>query len=580
MVVAVLTSTLFLAPLAPRPARADWPAFGRALTRALGSQLGPTVATDGAAGAIVAWLDRGAPAFNIRAQHVRASGEVDPAWPTNGRALLTDSLAAAIVPAGNESPVIVSDGAGGAIVAWADARTILRGTDIQAHHILASGAVDATWPVNGTTVSPVTGDQISPFILSDGSGGAFIAWVDGRSGTTGNDFDAYAQHLLASGHVDPAWPAGGTPLSTAPKAQTSIALLRDGAGGVIAAWTDFRSGNPGSDLYAQHVLSSGAVDPAWPANGFAVSAAPGSQFGPNMVSDGGSGAFISWTDTRDGTNEIFAQRVLKSGVIATGWPVNGRAISIGGTDEVLPTIVSDGAGGAILAWGGGSSGHHNMIAQHLLSTSALDGAWPAGGKALSFANAEETNQVMASDGAGGAIVAWQRSFDIFAQHVLASGALDAAYPASGLPVCVLPIPSLQHEPDMVAAGPGGAIVAWMDSRDDDSDIYALQVLETGTVSVPDPTAPAGIAFAPPSPNPALGPVTLRFALPREAPVRLGIYDVGGRRVRELASGTQTMGEHALVWDLRDDSGHAVVAGLYFARLELEGRVLTQRLARL
>jgi len=93
-------------------------------------------------------------------------------------------------------------------------------------------------------------------------------------------------------------------------------------------------------------------------------------------------------------------------------------------------------------------------------------------------------------------------------------------------------------------------------------------------------SPAAIAFVRPSPNPALGAVTLRYALPREAPVRLGIYDVSGRRVRELASGTQTAGEHVLDWDLRDESGRAVVAGLYSARLELEGRVLTQRLARL
>ena len=580
MVVAALAGTVFLAPVVPRPVLADWPAFGRALIRAPGSQLGPTVAADGAAGAIVAWLDRGTPApFNIKAQHVRASGELDPAWPTNGRALLTDLLAQSIVPTGNEAPRIVSDGAGGAIVTWADARIAANGLDVQAHHRLASGAVDPAWPVNGTTVSPVTGDQLSPFIISDGAGGEFIGWVDSRSGATVGDLDVYAQHLLASGRVDPGWPAGGVPVSTAPKAQNSIVLVRDGAGGVIAAWSDFRSGNPGTDIYAQHLSSSGAVDPAWPVNGSAVSAAPGSQFGPSMISDNGSEAVIAWTDTRDGTNEIFAQRILKSGAIASCWPVNGRAISIGGTDEVLPTLVSDGAGGAIVAWGGGSSGHHNMRAQHVLATSALDAAWPVGGKALSFANSEETSQVMVSDGAGGAIVAWQRSFDIFAQHVLVSGALDATYPAGGLPVCVLG-PSLQHEPDMVAAGPGGAIVAWMDTRDDASDIYALQVLATGTVGVPAPTVPGEIALARPSPNPARGPVTLRFALPREAPVRLGIYDVSGRQVRELASGRQTAGEHVLDWDLRDEFGHAVGAGLYFARLELEGRVLTHRVARL
>ncbi len=76
-----------------------------------------------------------------------ASGEVDAAWPTDGRALLTDALAQSIVPQGKEFPAIVSDGAGGAIVTWPDGRSSLNGLDVYAHHVLASGAVDAAWPL-------------------------------------------------------------------------------------------------------------------------------------------------------------------------------------------------------------------------------------------------------------------------------------------------------------------------------------------------------------------------------------------------------------------------------------------------
>ena len=572
-----LTSSLFIAPLAPPPARAAWPARGSVLSAAPGNQLAPAIASDGANGAIVTWLDRRSPALNIDAQHVMASGAVDVAWPTNGLALLTRQD---IAPQGKEIPAIVSDGAGGAIVTWPDARSSLNGLDIYAHHVLASGALDPAWPVNGTTVCSVTGEQIAPVIVSDGAGGAFIAWTDGRAGTTVNDIDVFAQHVMASGLVDPGWPANGTAVCTAPKAQVSLGIISDGAGGIIVSWSDLRSGNPGIDIYAQHVLSSGAVDPAWAANGRALSAAPGTQSTPKIISDGAHGAIVAWTDDRDGTNHIYAQRVLISGAIAPGWAPDGQAVSTSGVDEVVPTLVSDGAGGAIVAWGDASSGHHNMRARHLLPSGAVDGAWPAGGAALSFASSEETSQVMASDGAGGAIVAWQRDFDIFAQHVLASGALDPTYPASGRPVCNLPFPSQQHEPDIVAAGAGGAIVTWEDSRDGPEDIYALQVLEAGTVSAPGPTTPDEIAFARPSPNPARERVTLRFALPREGHVSLAIYDVGGHRVRELASGTQPQGQHAIAWDLRDDAGRPVGAGLYLARLEAGGRVLMQKLTAL
>src|SRR5262245_4412781 len=91
-IVIVLASSLLLADFAPRPALADWPPFGRALTTAPGDQLGPVIAPDGAGGAIVAWQDRRSN-FNIDAQHVLATGVVDAAWPANGRALLTDALA-------------------------------------------------------------------------------------------------------------------------------------------------------------------------------------------------------------------------------------------------------------------------------------------------------------------------------------------------------------------------------------------------------------------------------------------------------------------------------------------------------
>jgi len=62
-------------------------------------------------------------------------------------------------------------------------------------------------------------------------------------------------------------------------------------------------------------------------------------------------------------------------------------------------------------------------------------------------------------------------------------------------------------------------------------------------------------------------------------VSLAIFDITGRRVRELVSGTAQGGEHAINWDLRDDRGGAVGLGIYFARLEVERRPLVQRLAK-
>lgn len=41
-----------------------------------------------------------------------------------------------------------------------------------------------------------------------------------------------------------------------------------------------------------------------------------------------------------------------------------------------------------------------------------------------------------------------------------------------------------------------------------------------------------------------------------------------------------MGEHEIAWDHRDDAGRTVSTGIYFARLEVDGRVLTRKLATL
>ena len=89
-----------------------------------------------------------------------------------------------------------------------------------------------------------------------------------------------------------------------------------------------------------------------------------------------------------------------------------------------------------------------------------------------------------------------------------------------------------------------------------------------------------VTFDLPRPNPGRESLTLRFLMPKAATVRLEIYDAAGRRVRELAAGTSPAGERTLQWDFRDDAGANVPAGIYLARLDVEGRILTRKIARL
>ena len=92
--------------------------------------------------------------------------------------------------------------------------------------------------------------------------------------------------------------------------------------------------------------------------------------------------------------------------------------------------------------------------------------------------------------------------------------------------------------------------------------------------------PREIALSAPRPNPAFDVTTFGFALPRETRVTLAIYDASGRRVRVLAHGLETAGEHDATWDGRSDAGRRVAGGVFFVRLEAAGRVLMRRVARL
>jgi hypothetical protein len=567
--------SLFVAT--PRIASASWPPFGRAISTAVGDQLAPSITADGAGGAIIAWVDfRGTP-VNLFARRILISGELDPAWPADGRALRTNPLALGTESENPGPPAIVSDGSGGAIVIWEDSRSSLTAPDIFAQHVLASGAVDAAWPANGLAVSAIQGIQDFPSLISDGAGGAIVTWMDGRLGTS--VVDIYAQHVLPSGNTDPSWPTNGAAITTADGPQTSPTIVGDGSGGAIITWSDGRNATSSFDIYAQHLLHSGVVDPSWPVNGLAVSTAPQGQFEPKIVSDGAHGAVVTWYDNQNGSNRVFLHRVLASGVVDPAWPVNGRAVSAGTESQDFPRLVPDGSGGAIVNWQervGGAFGVLAAWAQHIRSTGVVDPAWPVGGRVLGRPERDQGNAAIGSDGVGGAIVAWQEGSAIKAGHVLASGALDTAYSDSGRVVCDIP-PSPRGSPALVPNA-GGAIVAWEDYRSGGADIYAKQALQPVT-GVSD-GAGLEFAFDPPGPNPALSATTLRFSLLRDADVRLAIYDASGRRVRELISGTQPAGAHAISWDLRDAHGGSIGAGIYFARLDVGARSLTRKVIHL
>ena len=203
----------------------QWGANGVAVGTDPSDQFYPVIVSDGSSGAIIVWHGGGAE-WDLYAQRVNSAGALQ--WNPAGVAICT----AAGAQASESQPGIIPDGFGGAIITWDDLRT--GGFDVYAQRISSGGGV--AWTGDGVVVSAAADAQQSPTIVQDAYGGAIISWFDNRGFGT---FDIYAQRMSVAGA--PQWTADGIPVCTAAGDQYSPVLLAN-AGGAVVAWDDGRSG--------------------------------------------------------------------------------------------------------------------------------------------------------------------------------------------------------------------------------------------------------------------------------------------------------------------------------------------------
>jgi len=90
--------------------------------------------------------------------------------------------------------------------------------------LFLSSNAHAQWQPDGVPICTAASSQFGPKIVADGSGGAILAWYDGRSGTF--DYPIYAQRVNAAGVSQ--WPANGVALTVA---GGDFTIVADGSGG-------------------------------------------------------------------------------------------------------------------------------------------------------------------------------------------------------------------------------------------------------------------------------------------------------------------------------------------------------------
>jgi hypothetical protein len=252
-------------------------------------QQNPRITTDCVHGAYIAWFaDRGS-GLDIFGQRIDANGTIS--W-ASGFYVCTYTEA-------QRYPVITSDGAGGAIVAWEDFRNETFIADVYAGRFDSTGTYKWQQPV-----CIATDNQDAIEIVSDGAHGAIITWDDDRAGSYS---DVYVQRADASGNM--IWTANGVGVCTYSGYQTYPVPVLSGNGGAIVAWQDSRSGN--ADIYVQQVDASGNVQ--WTADGLVLCNETNTQSLTVITSDGVGGAIVCWYDQRISAYDLYAQRIERNG---------------------------------------------------------------------------------------------------------------------------------------------------------------------------------------------------------------------------------------------------------------------------
>jgi len=80
-----------------------------------------------------------------------------------------------------------------------------------------------------------------------------------------------------------------------------------------------------------------------------------------------------------------------------------------------------------------------------------------------------------------------------------------------------------------------------------------------------------------APNPFEYQTRVRWHLANTARVQVDVFDVSGRRVVSLLDATRAPGSGEVRWNGLDARGHAVAAGVYFARMRAAGETQSKRL---
>ncbi len=114
------------------------------------------------------------------------------------------------------------------------------------------------------------------------------------------------------------------------------------------------------------------------------------------------------------------------------------------------------------------------------------------------------------------------------------------------------------------------------------DIYRNSYYGDFVTGIDDETDSAPFAFELLGnyPNPFNANTIIKFTLPAPEKAELAVYDLLGRRIRTLISGSLDAGQHEMLWNGRDDVDNSVASGVYFYNLKFGEQSISRRMVML
>lgn len=528
------------------PSSAQWVLDGVLVSAASGTNVAPVVVPDGTGGALVAWQSSGTPR-QVVLNHLLADGQIAPGFPATGLSVAESS--------GLEFMGAGTDGDHGIVLGW---RQYPDGVAIRLH---GDGTLASGWTAGGTVFTFPNAVTLS--FRGEGTGGG---WFLTRSDHQVCPDICYGGSATSTDHITSTGAGDGElVISTSPQLGATGGSIFPATSGSSFA---YGWGGDGFDAWLYRVAGSSAV--WW------VHLDVHHETVLNAVDDGSGGGLV-FTLGGYGTMPPRLLHVLATGALDPAWPADGvPVISESADPSVVPAVAAN-AGSTVFAWTTPGPNGTQVRMQKLTSSGAVAPGWPDQGLVLCDAPGARDEVALAPDGAGGAFATWRDGRDVaygdlYAQHVRADGSLDPTFGTDGMGIVTLHAGA--NDPHIAAVAPGVAVVAWSDQRSGgDSGIRMQRVPIPGTLAV-DPHVPGGGAFALAgfTPNPARGAVRVGFRLAEPGDATLELFDLLGRRMAGKELAALPAGDHSIALD----GAGALPNGVYLIRVRAGGQ---ERIAR-